>query len=135
MSKNQERAEKPAVHFDEPHHVIADSELSPKQKAAALDTLEQDARQLATASAEGMTGGEETKLNEVLHAKEILESPGELSAYQVVMQDLRARSQTQADPDTRVLIANAIAAIEPLLLRLQHQQTDLPEVAPGQAEV
>jgi hypothetical protein len=123
---NKEKLQKPAVHFDEPHHVIADPELSPKQKAAALDTLEQDARQLAIASAEGMSGGEETKLNEVLRAKEILQSPREISAYQMVMQDLRARSQTEADPETRALIAKAMAAIEPLLLRLQHQHPDLP---------
>ena len=37
-----------------------------------LQMLEQDARLLSTASDEGMTGGEETNLHDVLNAKEVL---------------------------------------------------------------
>ena len=59
----------PAAHFDQPHEVVVDSSLSKSQKIKALDTLEQDARQLSEASAEGMTGGERSKLHEVLKAK------------------------------------------------------------------
>jgi hypothetical protein len=118
----KERVEKPAVHFEEPHHVVADSNLSTSQKAAALDTLEQDARQLATASAEGMAGGEETRLHEVLRAKESLELPCVLSAYQIVAQDLRARALAETDDEMRAMIENAAATIEPLLQRLRHQQ-------------
>jgi len=122
----KEKVEKPAIHFEEPNNVIADPDLSTRQKAAALDTLEQDARQLATASAEGMAGGEETKLNEVLRAKETLELPCVLTAYQVVAQDLRARALAETDDEMRSLIENAVATIEPLLLRLRHQEAALP---------
>jgi hypothetical protein len=115
----KERVERPAIHFEEPHHVVADPKLSPQQKAAALETLEQDARQLATASAEGMTGGEETRLNEVLTAKETLELPCVLTAYQVVVQDLRARALAETDDEMRALVGNAAVALEPLLQRLR----------------
>ena len=118
----KEKVEKPAVHFEEPHHVVADSDLSTPQKVAALDTLEQDARQLATASAEGMAGGEETKLHEVLKAKECLDMPCVLSAYQTVAQDLRARALAETDDEIRAMIEKAAATIEPLLQRLRHQQ-------------
>ena len=68
QAKNDDKVQKPATHFDHPREVIADS-LSKPQKVKALDTLEQDARQLSEASAEGMTGGERSKLHEVLKAK------------------------------------------------------------------
>jgi hypothetical protein len=70
-----EKVQKPATHFDEPQEVAEDSSLSKPQKDKALDTLEQDARQLSEASAEGMAGGERTKLHEVLKAKETLAPP------------------------------------------------------------
>jgi hypothetical protein len=69
QTKIDEKVLKPATHFDEPHQVVADSALSKPEKVKALDTLEQDARQLSEASAEGMAGGERTKLHEVLKAK------------------------------------------------------------------
>jgi hypothetical protein len=59
---------------------------------SAGDTQE-DTRQLAMASAEGMAGGEETKLHVVLKAKESLEMPCVFAAYQTVVQDLRARTR------------------------------------------
>ena len=70
QTKIDEKVQKPAAHFDEPHEVVADSSLSKPEKVKALDTLEQDARQLSEASAEGMAGGERTKLHEVLKAKD-----------------------------------------------------------------
>jgi hypothetical protein len=72
QAKIDEKVQKPATHFDEPHEVVADPSLSKPQKVKALDTLEQDARQLSEASAEGMAGGERTKLHEVLKAKDKL---------------------------------------------------------------
>ena len=45
------------------------------QKIKTLDTLEQDARQLADASSEGMGGGERGKLHEVLIAGKALDRP------------------------------------------------------------
>ena len=44
-----------------------------EKERRALDALEQDARLLTTAAQEGMTGGEESKLGEVLDAKKALE--------------------------------------------------------------
>jgi hypothetical protein len=70
--KNESTGPKPAVHFDEPRHVLTDSSLSKDEKAEALDTLEQDARQLAEAASEGMTGGERNKLHDVLIAQDTL---------------------------------------------------------------
>jgi hypothetical protein len=82
----------PQLHenFDAPHQVV-------------------DARQLATASSEGMDGGEPTALSEVLQAKEALElSPTDL-AYELVLKDLEARRlKGGGDAD---LIAQAIAAL------------------------
>ena len=72
QAKIDDKVQKPAAHFDQPHEVVTDSSLSKSQKVKALDTLEQDARQLSEASAEGMTGGERSKLHEVLKAKDTL---------------------------------------------------------------
>ena len=69
----QAKTEKPHAHFDDPQQVVADPALSKQEKAEALETLEQDARLLATATEEGMTGGEQSKLREVLNAKKALE--------------------------------------------------------------
>jgi hypothetical protein len=55
--------------------VVVDSSLSKAQKVKALDTMEQDARQLAEASSEGMSGGKRNKLHEVLIAENVLAPP------------------------------------------------------------
>jgi hypothetical protein len=75
---SQDKSEKP--HFETPHEVIADPALSKQEKVEALAELEQDARLLATAAAEGMTGGEPSNLREVLDAKEALERAGAAEA-------------------------------------------------------
>ena len=49
----------PEDHFDTPAAITKDSSLSPSEKKEALDTWEQDARQLLTASNEGMAGNKE----------------------------------------------------------------------------
>ena len=54
-----EKVEKPAEHFEKPKDVAKDQDLTPREKVDALDTWEQDARQLLTASNEGMPGAEE----------------------------------------------------------------------------
>jgi hypothetical protein len=69
----QDKLEKPHAHFGHPREVVDDPALSKEEKVEALGTLEQDARLLTTATQEGMTGGEESKLGEVLDAKEALE--------------------------------------------------------------
>jgi hypothetical protein len=90
----------------------ADPSLSKQEKAEALEDLEQDARQLAIASGEGMSGGEPTALAEVLNAKEALVLPSTDFAYELVLKDLEARRLT-GDGDSR-LIAQAAAALAAL---------------------
>jgi hypothetical protein len=70
------KVEKPATYFDKPKDVVHDESLSADEKKKALNTWEQDARQLLTASNEGMPGSEEgirpddhDRLGEVVRAK------------------------------------------------------------------
>jgi hypothetical protein len=74
MSKD--KIEKPAEHYNSPQDIANDDSLSLEEKRDALDTWEQDARQLLTASGEGMSGSEEGvdptdhhRLGEVVRAK------------------------------------------------------------------
>ena len=82
------KAERPHAHFETPHEVVVDPTLSHEEKIEALESLEQDARQLATASGEGMSEGEPEDLKEVLHAKDVMKLPPIELAYEVVLQDL-----------------------------------------------
>ena len=66
---NDAKVQKPSAHFVEPHDVVVDPLLSGAQKVDALETIEQDARQMSVASSEGMAGGERSKLHDVLEAK------------------------------------------------------------------
>ena len=75
QAKSDGKVQKPSTYYDEPHEVVVDSSLSKAQKVEALNTLEQDARQLAEASSEGMAGGERTKLHDVLIAGDVLALP------------------------------------------------------------
>jgi hypothetical protein len=75
-SLKNEKVESPATTYDKPHDIVKDKELSHHEKKEALSTWEQDARQLMTASNEGMTGpGEglepqdQNRLGEVVRAK------------------------------------------------------------------
>jgi hypothetical protein len=58
-SLKNEKVENASTKYDEPHDILKDKELSDYEKKKALNTWEQDARQLMTASNEGMTGPEE----------------------------------------------------------------------------
>ena len=67
----------PEAHFDKPKDVVHDDALSHQEKKKALNTWEQNERQLLTASNEGMPGsneGEHKKeanlLGEVVRAKD-----------------------------------------------------------------
>jgi hypothetical protein len=87
--KEDPKVEDPATHFDKPDDVVHDVKLSLDEKQKALNTWEQDARQLLTASSEGMTGGEEgtppddhNRLGEVARAKDkIGEKPRDKPAH------------------------------------------------------
>src|SRR4051812_36727985 len=76
MASNEtpkDKLEKPHAHFGHPQDVVGDQALSKEEKVEALGMLEQDARLLTTAAQEGMTGGEDSQLREVLDAKKALE--------------------------------------------------------------
>jgi hypothetical protein len=111
---SQHKVEKPSANFKTGHEVVADPALSKPEKETALDALEQDARLLATASAEGMTGGEPTNLHEVLDAKEALALRPTTYAYEVVLRDLRTRQAAGPQERTQALIKHAIEALEAL---------------------
>ena len=51
--------EHPQSHYRTPDDLISDQDISFEQKIKALDIWEQDARQMLTASGEGMPGNEE----------------------------------------------------------------------------
>ena len=120
QAKSDARVRKPSTYFDELHEVVLDSSLSKAQKVEALNTLEQDARQLAEASSEGMGGGERTKLHEVLLAKDALGLPV-TDAYETVLQDLRARQKRDPAIATQILVKQAIAALEALVASFTHE--------------
>ena len=111
------KVQKPSAYFDEPQEVVEDSSLSKAQKVETLDTLEQDARQLAEASSEGMGGGEPNNLHDVLIAKDALSLQSLADdAYATVLQDLRSRQKRDPAIKTRILLAQAIAALDELTL-------------------
>jgi hypothetical protein len=73
----QDKVEHPAESYRKPADLVCDEELSLEEKKKALDTWEQDARQLVTASNEGMEGeaagpdrDENHKLDQVVDAKQ-----------------------------------------------------------------
>ena len=52
--KAKDKVENPDAQFDKPTEVVKDKALSHEEKKKALNTWEQDERQLLTASNEGM---------------------------------------------------------------------------------
>jgi hypothetical protein len=54
-----DKIEHPQSHYATPEELIDDRDLSLHEKINALSTWEQDARQMLTASGEGMPGSEE----------------------------------------------------------------------------
>jgi hypothetical protein len=57
-SKAKDKVENPEAHFAKPKEVVKDNILSHDEKKNALNTWEQDERQLLTASNEGMSGSQ-----------------------------------------------------------------------------
>ncbi len=108
---HSKKTERPHAHFEAPHEVVVDPALSKEQKIEALDSLEQDARQLAIASSEGMSDGEATGLQEVLHARDVLELPPIPLAYEVVLQDLHLRLVGGESQQMRMLAEQGISAL------------------------
>jgi len=87
--KDVAQIDNPAVAFDQPSDVVHNSSLTHQEKKDALNTWEQDARQLMTASNEGMTGREEGlepddhhRMADVVRAKQALgEKPQQKTAH------------------------------------------------------
>ena len=112
-SETDDKVERPYAHFEHPAEVVVDPLLSKGEKVRALEGMEQDARQLATAAGEGMTGGEGTGLHAVLAAKESLELPPFALAVSVVLQSFKARLEsTEGSDSEHVLLARAIDDVE-----------------------
>lgn len=130
QAKSDAKVQKPSTYFNEPHEVVVDSSLSKAQKVEALNTLEQDARQLAEASSEGMGGGERTNLHDVLIAEDALALPPVAAAYETVLQDLRSRQKRDPAMDTRVLLEQAIAALDRLVASFAHPSAAATDATP-----
>jgi hypothetical protein len=127
---NEEKLAHPAKQFANPAEVLADRSLSASEKQAALNSLEQDARQLAVATAEGMSGGETTKLRNVLEAERSLEPPSADHAFTVVLQTLEEQRDKARGTDTDVLITRAIEAINEAREAITRQMAT-PRLPPG----
>ena len=94
----QAKTDKPHGHFDNPQQILADPALSKQDKLKALETLEQDARLLATATEEGMTGGEHSNL--ISRRAGLVGAAGELDlwGYFIARNDpWRRTSRTEAN--------------------------------------
>ena len=73
----------PAGYFDEPSEVNRDQNLNDRERLEILSAWERDAHALSVAADESMTGGEPSKLQEVvearLKAEEAVAKPNALS--------------------------------------------------------
>ena len=87
--KAKDKVENPEAHFENPKKIVQDKALTHDEKKKALNTWEQDERQLLTASNEGMPGSDEglqskddNRLGEVVRAKaKIGEKPKHKSSH------------------------------------------------------
>lgn len=78
LSKSKiDKIEHPQAYYESPDELIEDQDLSAEEKKMALKVWEQDARQILTASDEGMPGseggvsrGDHHRLGEVERAKD-----------------------------------------------------------------
>ncbi len=124
------KIERPHAQFDQPSEVVADPSLSKAEKAAALATMEQDARQLSTASAEGMGGGEASNLREVLVAEETLEFSPRDAAFASVCQILQGKLPDTEGKPAHAVITRAISALE--LARIALEELDISRTTPAE---
>jgi hypothetical protein len=102
----EDKVEKPHAHFGDPQNVVADPALSKEEKVEALETLEHDARLLTTAAQEGMTGGEENKLQEGDCSPPCWAQPGRMTGSPASA----ARSAARAVSRCRRPVAMTLAA-------------------------
>ena len=131
-SSAAEKVAHPAKAFSDPAEVLTDRALSTSDKRAALDALEQDARQLAVASAEGMAGGEQTNLRNVLEAERTIDQSAVDRAFTIVLRSLEEQRLKTRGTDTDVLITQAIDAITAARAAIKRQESaPVPPGAPA----
>jgi len=70
----KEVIEVPFEHFSHPMDIVESDILSKDEKIEALNAWEEDARRLSVATAEGMSGGEPSRMIDVAEAKTALEA-------------------------------------------------------------
>lgn len=129
-SSAAEKIEHPAKQFSDPAEVVTDRSLSTQDKRVALDTLKQDARQLAVAAGEGMAGGEQTNLRNVMEAERSLE-PSTDAAFTAVLRSFEEQRQNTHGTEADVLITRAIDAIHAAREAIRRQQrAPVPPGAP-----
>jgi len=105
--KAKDKVENPKAKYDKPKEIVQDKALSQHEKKKALNTWEQDERQLLTASNEGMPGSDEglqsddgNRLGEVVSTTR---DRREAEAQTVSLSTPRARPQPTAFPNYDVL--------------------------------
>jgi hypothetical protein len=129
-SRTNAKVEHPDKEFSNPTDVVVDPSLSTHDKLDALNSLEQDARQLAVATEEGMTGGEESQLRPVLQAKRSLEPPSPEAAFTVVLRELDQTLRQAQGTDAYAVISRAIDAIHEAREAIANL-ANAPKVPPG----
>lgn len=72
--KLRKAKQNPAAMFDEPQDVLTANDLSTDEKRAILDQWKQDAMQLQQAADENMTGGEPSRIEDVVEALKALDA-------------------------------------------------------------
>jgi hypothetical protein len=95
----------------DPAALVNDHGLSTEEKRDALEALEQDARQLAIAGGEGMSGGEKTNLRDVLLAKATVDRRSSDAAFAQVVALLETKRALAQGTEFQTVIANAIEAL------------------------
>lgn len=131
--ETRKKVEQPAKAYSDPKQVVADTALSKQEKRAVLNSLEQDARQLAIATAEGMAGGEETKLRNVLQAKRALDATPADQAFSLVLRTLEEQLKETLGTDAHGVISDAIDAIH-AARRAMAERAAMPTPPPGAPE-
>jgi len=125
------KIDRPHARFQQPTDVVVDPALSKPEKVRVLDKLEQDARQLAAASDEGMSGGEATGLHEVLAAKGALDLPPADIAAALLTQSLKSHLAGIEGTAEHTVIAHAIDAIKAATAAIAHLATAGPTPEPN----
>jgi hypothetical protein len=77
IEKKGKTIENPSSRYASPAELVNDSTLTLEEKREALKIWEENARELAVAEEEGMSGGEPSRLAEIADAQSKLPSRGE----------------------------------------------------------